>query len=106
MQNDMTLAEQMGAVVAGLKDELAAQAKTIADLTNELAAAKDDNARLRRAIEASPSPAKLRLLADWIDMIDAERGVGGTEVQDDLRRWADALAGMDEKEKMEKENKP
>lgn len=38
---------------------------------------------------------KLRLLADWIDVIDAQRGSDGDEAQRDLRKWADALAALD-----------
>ena len=42
------------------------------------------------------SPQKLRLLADWVQQVDDIRTdldglVRGSEVQDDLREWADAL---------------
>jgi len=46
--------------------------------------------RYRAALEAI-EPAKLEFLADWWDMDDAKRGRTGTEVQEDLRRWAHAV---------------
>lgn len=45
--------------------------------------------------EALPDPEKLRLLADWFDKEQAEgRWGGGEDVQGDLRRWADSIAGF------------
>lgn len=42
--------------------------------------------------QLADAPRGLRLLADWHDARDAQNPVPtGTEVQDDLRRWADAI---------------
>ena len=37
------------------------------------------------------APEKLRLLAEWFDHQDAREGKTDADVQDDLRRWADAI---------------
>ncbi len=37
-------------------------------------------------------PHRLRMLADWLDLIDAKRlQTGGDEVQTDIRKWADVI---------------
>lgn len=41
-------------------------------------------------------PWKLFALADWIDIIDRERGERGDEVQTDLREWATMLVAARE----------
>lgn len=46
--------------------------------------------------ERLPDPEKLRLLADWFDAQQPSRGWNGTEVQDDLRKWADNIAAFPE----------
>lgn len=65
-------------------------------------------AQLAEARRALPDPVKLRLLADWLDKIDDERGVSSIvrpdgvpnpgedprQVQVDLRRWADLAEGV------------
>lgn len=73
-----------------------------------------DEMRFPPHVPKGMTPEKLRTLADWLDIYDrmgqvfvdaVERGgdvipdevaeargiVGGTEVQDDLRRWADEI---------------
>jgi hypothetical protein len=53
---------------------------------------------LEAALEALPAPVKLDDLADWLDIIDGERGSSGDEVQRDLRLWAEqARAVLGEK---------
>lgn len=42
----------------------------------------------------APEPWKLRALADWLDIDDQRARRTGTDVQDDLRRWADALEAV------------
>lgn len=43
-------------------------------------------------LAAAIDPAKLDLLADWFDVDDLAKGRSGrTEVQEDLRRWAEAI---------------
>ena len=44
-----------------------------------------DVERLRAA------PERLRSLADWFDYTDPQRGSYGSEVQDDLRAWANTI---------------
>jgi hypothetical protein len=39
-------------------------------------------------VAALPSPDKLDLLATWFEKYDADVGLHGSEVQDDLRAWA------------------
>jgi hypothetical protein len=52
-----------------------------------------DNERLRKLLGGTPSESKLRLLADYMDLLDRKRGYAGLpEVQIDLRRWADNAA--------------
>ncbi len=48
---------------------------------------------VKRLREAIPPPYRLRVLAEWFDQDDANKGRGGqdTQVQDDLRTWADAI---------------
>jgi len=49
-------------------------------------------ARAERAEAALPPAAKLRGIAEFFDRFDADRGqTNRTEVQDDLRKWADAI---------------
>jgi len=51
-------------------------------------ALQDAEAEVARLRAALPDPAKLRLLAEWLD---ATHPSPRTEVQDDLRRWAVAV---------------
>ena len=44
---------------------------------------------LERVQGALPDPNGLELLADWFDSQQAANNWNGTEVQDDLRRWAE-----------------
>lgn len=56
----------------------------------------DQVERLRKVTEACPSSERLRLLADWLDLHDNDRRYRGPrEVQDDLRKFADAVDALD-----------
>lgn len=74
------------------EDELAVlrtekSARQIAEA--RVAALEEENDALRRAM---PDPSWLRILANWFDADDEKKGrAGQNEVQDDLRRWADAI---------------
>lgn len=47
-----------------------------------------------RLVAATPDPWKLRVLADWLDLDDRRAGRTSSEVQDDLRRRADAIEAV------------
>jgi hypothetical protein len=49
--------------------------------------------RLRCELLSVMGPWHLRLLADWVDVVDRERGSSGDEVQVALRRFAEVLEG-------------
>ena len=56
------------------------------ELEAGLAGSKALVERLRKAL---PDPVKLYTLAEWLDLHDQRRHLVGTEVQDDLRHWAE-----------------
>ena len=49
---------------------------------------QSDTCRIAELKAALPDPDKLDLLADWLDLKDAQEGRDGVEIQLDLRRWA------------------
>lgn len=51
--------------------------------------------RMRDIVATEINPAKLLALADWLDKYNAAYGHDGTQMQDDLRRWARFLLGED-----------
>jgi hypothetical protein len=53
---------------------------------------------IRKMFAAEINPAKLLTLANWFDVDDAAKGKTGSEVQQDLRRWALILLGDDRRE--------
>ena len=88
----MTLKPTWDDVIAWWKEEKVKREAATARATAAEALAGD-------ALRALPSAERLRVLAHWLDLIDAERvlwrpsttGAPGTEVQEDLRRWADGI---------------
>ncbi len=61
------------------------QGALLIEVERELAAALERMERMRRAL---PDVGKLRHLADWFDIYDAQTGNCDSEVQAELRRWA------------------
>lgn len=59
------------------------------DALNQIDDVVNSHAQL---VKALPPPEKLRLLADWFDVDDANKGgQRGDIVQKDLRQWANAI---------------
>lgn len=87
------LVEQTEAAEAALREALDREGRAVANMGERAQRAEDENARLRAAL---PDPARLNLLADWLDARECDGRAPhggrsprqGTEVQDDLRRWA------------------
>lgn len=48
-------------------------------------------------LNALPDSQKLRTLADWLDLIDMDKGYSSDEIQQDLRKWADQADEMRER---------
>ncbi|MBU0977290.1 MAG: hypothetical protein KKD18_02645 [Nanoarchaeota archaeon] len=80
------------ATIAARDEEIDGYAQALDDQHARIVEQNKEIERLRERVRAAEGvlcdPDKLRLLAKWLDMKDEQDGRRGTEVQDDLRSWA------------------